>query len=44
MKFASDAVVQLGEEPEYESRTACICFSCLKDALKLESLKSGGEK
>jgi hypothetical protein len=28
-------VVQLGEEPDYESSTACICPSCLNKALYL---------
>lgn len=27
--------VQLGEEPDYESRTATLCFACLKQALEL---------
>lgn len=30
-----DKVVQLGEEPDYESSTASICFSCLTKAVKL---------
>lgn len=32
-----NAVVQLGEEPDYESRTACICFDCLEKAMQLKS-------
>lgn len=28
-------VVQLGQEPDYESATAQICFSCLNKAVKL---------
>ena len=28
-----DAVVQLGEEPDYESHTADICIECLQTAL-----------
>jgi hypothetical protein len=35
-------VVQLGEEPEYESHTAYICGSCLRKALGLVS-GDGGE-
>ena len=31
----ADAVVQLGQEPDYESRTACICLDCLKKAVTL---------
>jgi len=27
-------VIQLGEEPDYESNTASICHSCIKKALK----------
>lgn len=30
-------VVQLGEEPDYESATACVCGDCLRAALKLLS-------
>lgn len=29
-----DRVVQLGEEPDYESRTAYVCIECLQKALK----------
>lgn len=29
------AVVQLGQEPDYESATACICVDCLSEAVKL---------
>ena len=29
------AVVQLGQEPDYESATACICVDCLNEAVKL---------
>lgn len=32
----ADVVVQLGEEPEYDSATANICFNCLEKALKLK--------
>lgn len=28
-------VVQLGEEPDYESATACVCADCLRKALAL---------
>jgi hypothetical protein len=28
-------VVELGEEPDYESSTACICKDCLRRALSL---------
>jgi len=31
-----NAVVQLGEGPDYESHTAYICFDCLEKALKLK--------
>ena len=31
-----DAVVQLGQEPDYDSATANICFPCLKKAVKLK--------
>ena len=31
-----EVVVQLGEEPDYESATAQICFPCLKKAVKLK--------
>lgn len=31
-----DTVVQLGEEPNYESSTANVCFDCLRKALALE--------
>jgi hypothetical protein len=34
-KAQVDWVVQLGEEPDYESSTACICRSCLNKALLL---------
>lgn len=30
-----ELVVQLGQEPDYESATACICVKCLKAAVKL---------
>ena len=30
-----EMVVQLGEEPDYESATAIICYDCLKAALDL---------
>lgn len=30
-----NAVVSLGEDPDTESRTACICVDCLKDAMYL---------
>lgn len=30
-----DWVVELGQEPDYESATACICRSCLNKALLL---------
>lgn len=32
-------VVQLGEEPDYESHTICICSSCLIKAVKLLGMK-----
>jgi hypothetical protein len=28
-----EVVVQLGEEPDYESHTACICVECLRKAV-----------
>lgn len=31
-----DAVVQLGDEPDYESATANICFECLEKAVGLK--------
>lgn len=31
-----EVVVQLGEEPNYESATAQICFPCLKKAVKFK--------
>jgi hypothetical protein len=31
-----DAVVQLGDEPDYESATANICFECLEKAIGLK--------
>lgn len=31
-----EAYVQLGEEPDYESSTACICFPCLEKAVALK--------
>ena len=31
------SVVQLGQEPDYDTSTACICESCLKKALQLFS-------
>lgn len=31
-----EAVVQLGQEPDYDSATANICFPCLKKAVKLK--------
>jgi hypothetical protein len=30
-----DVAVQVGEEPEYESRTATLCFACVEQALTL---------
>ena len=30
-----DAIIQLGQEPDYESSTASVCFDCLKAAIKL---------
>lgn len=30
-----DVIMELGEEPDYESSTAYICVDCLKKALKL---------
>ena len=32
------AVVQLGEEPDYETATACICLKCLKKAVAMATL------
>jgi hypothetical protein len=34
---ANDVVIQLGQEPDYESATASICPACLKKALELAS-------
>lgn len=34
-----DIVVELGEEPDYESSTANICFPCLRNAIALEEPK-----
>lgn len=31
----SDSVVQLGQEPDYDSSTANICFDCLRKAITL---------
>jgi len=31
-----ESLVQIGEEPNYESCTAEVCFPCLKKALKLK--------
>lgn len=31
-----EEVVQLGQEPDYDSATANICFPCLKKAVKLK--------
>lgn len=31
-----EQLVQLGQEPDYESATANICFPCLKKAVKLK--------
>lgn len=30
-----DTVIQLGNEPDYDSQTAQICINCLEKALKL---------
>lgn len=30
-----DKLVEIGQEPDYESMTAYLCLSCLKDAVKL---------
>lgn len=35
-----EEMVQVGEDPDYESSTAEICFDCLKKALELRSEKS----
>lgn len=32
-----NAVVELGQEPDYESRTARVCLDCVKNALSLGS-------
>lgn len=32
----AEQVVQLGQDPDYESSTACICLPCLKKAVKLK--------
>jgi hypothetical protein len=37
-------VVQLGEEPDFESATACICEGCLRKALKLIKDNRAGVK
>jgi hypothetical protein len=29
------AVVQLGQEPDYDSNTACVCFICLEKAVEI---------
>lgn len=34
-KRPSDILIQVGEEPDYESRTASICPECLKAAMSL---------
>jgi len=38
-----DAVVQLGEAPDFESHTACVCPQCLAKAINLVSKVSDGE-
>jgi len=30
-----DEVIMVGEEPDYESSTACLCKSCLQSALRI---------
>lgn len=30
-----DVAVQVGEEPNYESRTATLCFACVEKAMAL---------
>jgi len=30
-----DAVIQIGEEPDFESRTAYVCLACLRKAMEL---------
>lgn len=32
---AADAVVQVGEDKEYDSNVACVCLKCLKKAVKM---------
>lgn len=36
-------IVQVGEEPDYESRTAYLCPSCLQKAVKLVQKGDGDE-
>ncbi len=31
----TDFAIQVGEEPDYESRTACLCKSCFNKAINL---------
>lgn len=37
----SDLVVQLGEDPDYESNTAFICLECLRSALNGATVSGG---
>lgn len=38
-----DVAVQVGEEPDYESNTATLCFACVENALALMGPNVGGE-
>jgi hypothetical protein len=42
-KFDSMLVVELGEEPDYESSTARICWSCIQKAVAM-SLEAGAKQ
>lgn len=30
-----DTVIEVGEEPDYESATACLCAGCVREALRI---------
>ncbi len=39
-----DILIQLGEEPDYESATVCVCKDCLNKAIDLFHTDEGGKE
>ena len=40
-KKDSEAVIEIGDKPNYESNTAYICVDCIRDAFELHNIQLG---